>query len=103
MRNMRKKRRYTIKNSRKAARYESCGCKLKKCNWVRHLRIKKHNEGVENGAGNNLWVARAKGQEGEVDHIDHTRLRCQHVVTSVLIGSFPTRFSLRMPYISPSS
>ena len=30
---------------------ESCGCKVKKCNWLRHLGTKKHRDGVENRGG----------------------------------------------------
>ncbi len=60
MKNIRKKRMHTIKN---------CERKVKKCNWLRHLGTKKHREGVENGGGgrDNLLVARARGQEGEVE------------------------------------
>lgn len=38
---------------------EACGCKARKCNWLRHLEPKKNRDGVENGGG------RDTGGEGE--------------------------------------
>lgn len=47
---------------------EVCGCKARKCNWLRHLEPKKHRDGVENDKMvGEIWVARARGQEGEVE------------------------------------
>ena len=28
-----------------------CRCKVRKCNWLRHVGTKKHRDGVENGEG----------------------------------------------------
>ena len=50
--NRRKKRRHTIKNIKEGSTVcEVCGCKVKKCNWLRHLGTKKHRDGVENRGG----------------------------------------------------
>ena len=38
---------------------EVCGCKARKCNWLRHLEPKKNRDGVENGG------ERDTGGEGE--------------------------------------
>ena len=31
--------------------FEVCRCKVRKCNWLRHVGSKKHRDGVENGEG----------------------------------------------------
>ena len=49
---------------------EVCGCKARKCNWLRRLGTKKHRDGVENDKMvGEIWVARARGQEGEVETV----------------------------------
>ena len=42
---------YNQEYNQREVECESCGCKVKKCNWLRHLRTKKHRDGVENGGG----------------------------------------------------
>ena len=51
MKNIRKKKAYNQEYKRREVECESCGCKVKKCNWLRHLGTKKHRGGVENGGG----------------------------------------------------
>ena len=54
VKNIRQKRRHTIKNiiyNRRKVGCESCGCRVKKCNWLTHLGTKKHRDGIENGGG----------------------------------------------------
>ena len=45
------KKAYNQECNRREAGCKSCGCKVKKCNWLRHLRTKKHRNGVENKGG----------------------------------------------------
>ena len=45
------KKAYNQEWNRREAGCKSCGCKVKKCNWLRHLRTKKHRNGVENKGG----------------------------------------------------
>ena len=54
---IRKKTWHTIKNIMREVECESCGCKLKKCNWLRHLVAKTHTDGVENGGVGEIQVA----------------------------------------------
>ena len=45
------KKAYNQDCNRREAGCESCGCKFKRCNCLRHLRTKKHRNGVENTGG----------------------------------------------------
>ena len=47
--NIRKKRKQEY--NWKEVECESCGCKVQKCNWLRHLGTKKHTDVVEKGGG----------------------------------------------------
>ena len=43
---------------------ESCGCKVKKCNWLIHLGTEKQRDGVENGRGGGDTGGEGKGAGG---------------------------------------
>ena len=61
-RNIRRGKRCTIVQSRREVDCEVCRCKVRICNWLRHLGTKKHREEV-----GEIWVARARGQRGEAE------------------------------------
>ena len=46
-----------------------CGCKVKKCSWLRHLGTQKHSiaMGLKMDGVGEIWVVRARGQGGEVE------------------------------------
>ena len=46
---------------------EVCRCRVRKCNWLRHLETKKHRDGVENGGGGGIWMLMLGGQGGQVE------------------------------------
>ena len=59
-----KKKTYNQEYNRGEVECESCGCKVKKCNWSRHLATKKHGDRVENGrGGGDMWRGRGNRRE----------------------------------------
>ena len=45
------KKAYNQKYNQREVECEVCRCKVRKCNWLRHLETRKHKDGVENGEG----------------------------------------------------
>ena len=45
------KKAYNQEYNRREVECEVCRCKVRKCNWLRHLETKKHRDGVGNGGG----------------------------------------------------
>ena len=45
------KKAYNQEYNQREVECEVCRCKVRKCNWLRHLETKKHRDGVENGSG----------------------------------------------------
>ena len=44
-----------------------CGCKVKKCNWLRHLGTIKHRDGIEHGGIEGDMGGAGQGEKGEVE------------------------------------
>ena len=42
---------YNQEYNQREVECEVCRCKVRKCNWLRHLETRKHRDGVENGGG----------------------------------------------------
>ena len=45
------KKAYNQEYNQREVECEVCRCKVRKCNWLRHVGTKKHRDGVENGEG----------------------------------------------------
>ena len=63
--NIRKKRKQEY--NWKEVECESCGCKVKKCNRLRHLGTKKHRYVVEKGGGGGDMGVKGDRPGGEVE------------------------------------
>ena len=57
------KKAYNQEYNRREVECESCGCKVRKCNWLRHLGTKRHL-GVQNGGGGGDMGGKGEGAEG---------------------------------------
>ena len=55
---------YNQEYNQREVECESCGCKVKKCNWLKLLRTKKHRDGVENGGGGGDMGGEGDGDRG---------------------------------------
>ena len=88
LKNIRKKRRNTIKKyqeyDRREVGCESCGCKVKKCNWLWRLETKEHRDGVENGGGGGDMGGEGEGAGGR-SWIDHHALLLLILCTDVYV------------------
>ena len=42
---------YNQEYNQREVECEACSCRVKKCNWLRHLETRKHRDVVENGEG----------------------------------------------------
>ena len=42
---------YNQEYNQREVECEACRCKVRTCNWLRHLETRKHRDGVENGGG----------------------------------------------------
>ena len=55
---------YNQEYNQREVECEVCRCKVRKCNWLRHLETRKHRDGVENGEGGGGMDADAEGAGG---------------------------------------
>ena len=64
--NIRRRKRCIIKNIiiKREVECEVCRCKVRKCNWLRHVRTRKHRDGVGNGGGGGDMDVDAGGAGG---------------------------------------
>ena len=65
----RRKKVYNQEYNEREVDCEVYGCKVRTCNWLRHLGTKKHRDGMglKTEVVGKIWVARARGAEGEFE------------------------------------
>ena len=52
---------YNQEYNQREVECEVCRCKVRKCNWLRHLETRKHRDGVGNGGGGGDMDVDAEG------------------------------------------
>ena len=55
---------YNQEYNQREVECEVCRCKVRKCNWLRHLESRKHRDGVGNGGGGGDMDVDAEGAGG---------------------------------------
>ena len=55
---------YNQQYNQREVHCEVCGCRVKKCNWLRHLGTRKHRDGVENVEGRGEMGGEGEGAGG---------------------------------------